>query len=44
MGCCYATRSNNAEEDFYTIGLNFIEEGTKQFDNCPLDKMIVKYM
>jgi len=32
------------EEDFFTIGLCFIEEGTRQFDNCPYDKITYRYM
>ena len=32
------------EEDFYTIGLCFIEKGTSKFDNCPYDKIVYRYM
>ena len=43
MGCCQA-RSPKMEEDFYSIGLCFIEEGTRTFDNSPYDKIFLRYM
>ena len=43
MGCCQA-RSPKMEEDFFTIGLCFIEKGTSKFDQCPYDKLVYRYM
>ena len=43
MGCCQA-RPPKMEEDFYTIGLCFIEKGSSKFDACPYDKIVYRYM
>ena len=42
MGCCEA-RCLNLEQDFYTIGLCFIESNQRQFDDCPSDKIALKF-
>ena len=42
MGCCQA-RASKMQENFFTIGLCYIQQSERQFDECPLDKIVYRY-
>jgi hypothetical protein len=42
MGCCEA-RCLNLEQDFFTVGLCFIESNQRQFDDCSSDKIALMF-
>ena len=42
MGCCQA-RTPKLEENFFTVGLCFIQENESQFDRCPVDKVTYRF-
>lgn len=38
MGCCEA-RGLKMEDDFHTISMSFVDQSSKSFDECPVDKL-----
>ena len=42
MGCCEA-RGLKMEDDFHTISLSFVDQSSKQFDHCPIDKISLQF-
>lgn len=42
MGCCEA-RGLKMQEDFFTNSMNFIDSSSHQYDDCPIDKINLKF-
>jgi hypothetical protein len=43
MGCCEA-RGLKLEDDFHSISMSFVDQSSKSYDLCPVDKISLLFL